>query len=293
MRVGWIGTGVMGAPMCGHVLEAGYSVSVHTRTRAKAKSLESQGAAWCDTPRSVAAQSDVVFTIVGYPVDVEAVVLGADGVLAGMRPGGMLVDMTTSEPSLAMRMASRAADKDIAALDAPVSGGDRGAREGTLTIMVGGPEDAFDRALPLLHCFGKPVRRMGEAGAGQHTKMSNQILIASTMIGVVESLMYAMRAGLDLDRVIDVIGSGAAASWSINHLGRRIIRADYDPGFFIKHFVKDMGIALAEAGRMRLALPGLALAQQFYIAAMAEGLEGLGTQGLYRVYERMNGLAVD
>ena len=199
--------------------------------------------------------------------------------------------MTTSEPSLAKRIAAAAAARGCAALDAPVSGGDVGARGGTLAIMVGGEQADFDRAKPLFEIMGENIALMGPAGSGQHTKMSNQILIASTMIGVVESLLYGQQAGLDQDEIIDVIGKGAAACWSINNLGRRIVQGNFDPGFFIKHFVKDMGIALAEARAMNLALPGLALAHQFYVAAMADGLEDLGTHGLYKVLTRMNGAA--
>jgi 3-hydroxyisobutyrate dehydrogenase len=286
--IGWIGTGVMGQAMCRHLMDAGYRLQVYNRSREKAESLVKSGAIWHDSPRSVAGASQIVFTMVGFPADVAAVVMGEDGVLAGMEPGGILVDMTTSSPALAHEIFAAAAERGIAALDAPVSGGDVGAREATLSIMVGGSSDVFAVLLPIFRLLGKTVSHMGQAGAGQHTKMSNQILIAGTMIGVVESLLYAQRTGLDPDAVIDVIGKGAASSWSINNLGRRIARNDFSPGFFIKHFVKDMGIALEEARRMNLSLPGLALAQQFYIAAQAMGHENLGTQGLYKVMKKMN-----
>jgi len=289
-RIGWIGTGVMGRSMCGHLIESGCSVRVYNRSRDKTASLAERGAVVCDTPAEAAKGCDVVFTIVGFPRDVEEVYFGINGVLAAADPGAVVVDMTTSEPSLAVRIHEAASKRGLGALDAPVSGGDVGAREATLAIMVGGEEQAFERVRPLFERMGKNVRRMGGPGSGQHTKMSNQILIAGTMIGVVESLLYARRAGLALDPVIDVIGSGAAGSWSINNLGRRIAKGDFNPGFFIKHFIKDMGIALAEARAMRLALPGLALVQQFYLAAQAEGLEDLGTQGLYKVLERMSGM---
>jgi 3-hydroxyisobutyrate dehydrogenase len=289
VRVGWIGTGVMGRSMCGHLISAGYPVRVYNRTRAKAEALCRENVVCCDSPAEVAAGSDIIFAIVGFPRDVEEVFLGTSGVVAHAKLGSVVVDMTTSEPSLAVRIHQAAMARGIEALDAPVSGGDIGAREATLAIMAGGEEAAFARVRPLFERMGKNIRLMGGPGAGQHTKMSNQILIAGTMIGVVESLSYAHGAGLDLDAVIDVIGSGAAGSWSINNLGRRIAKGDFNPGFFIKHFVKDMGIALAEARAMNLSLPGLALAQQFYIAAQAMGLENLGTQGLYRVFERMNG----
>ncbi len=288
-RVGWIGTGVMGKSMCGHLIKAGYSVRVYTRTAAKAAELVEMGAVMCDSPADVAKESDVIFGIVGYPRDVEEVYLGEGGVVNNAPEGALIVDMTTSEPSLAKQVHAAASEKGLGALDAPVSGGDLGAREATLAIMVGGDRAQFDRVKPLLDIMGKNVRLMGGPGAGQHTKMCNQILIAGTMIGVVESLLYAHRNGMDMDEVIDVIGSGAAASWSINNLGRRIAQGDYDPGFFIKHFVKDMGVALKEAREMKLSLPGLALAHQFYVAAQAMGLEDLGTQGLYKVFNKMNG----
>ena len=289
IRVGWIGTGVMGRSMCGHLIAAGYPVRVYNRTRSKAEALACDTVVCCDSPAEVAAGSDIIFAIVGFPRDVEEVFLGESGLVAHAKPGAVLVDMTTSEPSLAARIHKAAAEKGLAALDAPVSGGDIGAREATLAIMVGGEAAVFERVKPLFTRMGRNIRLMGGPGAGQHTKMSNQILIAGTMVGVVESLLYAHKAGLDLDAVIDVIGSGAAGSWSINNLGRRIAKGDFNPGFFIKHFVKDMGIALAEARAMNLSLPGLALVQQFYIAAQAMGLENLGTQGLYKVFERMNG----
>lgn len=288
IRIAWIGTGVMGKSMCGHLLDKGYSVSVYNRTKSRADELVSRGAKWCDSPAEAAEGCDVIFTIVGYPSDVESVILGEKGVLSTAGKGSVIVDMTTSEPSLAVRIAEAAAQKGIGSLDAPVSGGDVGAKNGTLAIMCGGEKEVFDRVLPLMEAFGENIRFMGAAGSGQHTKMCNQILIASTMIGVVESLLYGFKAGLDMDEIIDVIGSGAASSWSINNLGRRIAAGNFDPGFFIKHFVKDMGIALKEAGRMNLSLPGLALANQFYTAAMAQGLENLGTQGLYKVFEGMN-----
>lgn len=287
-RIGWIGTGVMGKSMCMHVLKHGHRVYVHNLTKSKADDLCRLGAVWSNDPGEVAAQSDIVFCMVGEPTDVERVILGKSGVLESIREGGVIVDMTTSAPSLARRIFEEARRKSVASLDAPVSGGDIGAREATLAIMVGGEEAAFRRVLPVFELMGKNVRLMGAAGMGQHTKMSNQIAIASTMVGVVEALLYAHRAGLELDRVIDVIGKGAASSWALNQLGLRIIRDDFAPGFFIRHFVKDMGIALAEAGRMRLSLPGLALANQFYTAAMAEGLETAGTQALYKVLDRLN-----
>jgi 3-hydroxyisobutyrate dehydrogenase len=279
-RVGWIGTGVMGLSMCGHVLDAGYAVTVHNRTRERAEPLLERGAAWAETPAAVAAAADVVFTIVGYPADVSAVVLGEDGVLAGISSGGTLVDMTTSEPSLAVEIAAVAARKGVAAVDAPVSGGDVGARNATLSIMIGGEEDAVEDVRPLLETMGKTIVRQGGPGAGQHTKLVNQILIASGMVGVCEALLYGYRAGLDLDTVLESVASGAAGSWSLTNYAPRMLRGDFDPGFVVEHFVKDMGIALAEARRLNLSLPGLALAEQLYVALTAQGKGRKGTQSL-------------
>ena len=287
-NIGWVGTGVMGAPMAGHLQAAGHKLFVYNRTAAKAEVLVDAGAVLCESPREVARQSEFVFSIVGYPVDVESTYLSTDGILAGAKTGSVVIDMTTSEPALAKRICKVAERQGVDVLDAPVSGGDIGARNAALAIMVGGEQSVFDRVKPLFQCMGKNIAYMGPAGAGQHTKMSNQILIAGTMIGTVESLLYAHRSGLNLEEVIAVIGSGAASSWSINNLGPRIVKGDFDPGFYIKHFVKDMGIALAEAKAMRLALPGLALVNQFYQAAIAQGLEDLGTQGLYKVLERLS-----
>jgi 3-hydroxyisobutyrate dehydrogenase len=289
LKLGWIGTGVMGSSMCGHLLKAGHKLHVFNRSQEKAADLIEQGATWCQNPAAVAAQSDIVFSIVGFPEDVRAVILGPDGVLAGGKAGQIVVEMTTSSPALAQEIHTAAKAKEMAVLDAPVSGGDIGARNGSLAIMVGGEPDVYEKVFPLFQIMGDNIQLMGPAGAGQHTKMCNQILIAGTMIGVVESLLYARRAGLDANAVIDVIGKGAAASWSINELGRRIADHNFDPGFYIKHFVKDMGIALEEARRLNLSLPGLALVQQFYIAAMAQGWENLGTQGLYKVLDALNG----
>jgi 3-hydroxyisobutyrate dehydrogenase len=286
-RVGWIGTGVMGSSMCGHLLKAGFPVRVYNRTREKAAPLIDMGAEWCDSPAAVAEDAEIIFSIVGFPADVEETFLGEKGVLGTAEAGTVVVDMTTSQPVLARRIHDAAAKKEIASLDAPVSGGDLGARNGTLSIMVGGDATAYEQALPFFRIMGENVNRMGGPGAGQHTKMSNQILIAGTMIGVVESLLYGYKAGLDLDEVIDVIGAGAAGCWSINNLGRRIAKGDYAPGFFIKHFIKDMGIALDEAKAMGLTVPGLSLVHQFYVAASAMGYEDLGTQALYKVLEAM------
>ncbi len=279
-RVGWIGTGVMGVSMCGHVLDAGYAVTVHNRTRERAEPLLERGAAWADTPAAVAAASDVVCSIVGYPADVRDVILGENGALAGAASGAVLVDLTTSEPSLAVEIAEAAAAKGVASVDAPVSGGDVGARNATLSIMVGGDEEAIERVRPIFETIGKTIVRQGGTGAGQHTKMVNQTLIAGAMIGVCEALLYAHEAGLDLETVLRSVEPGAAGSWSLTNYAPRMLKGDFEPGFVVEHFVKDMGIALAEARRMNLSLPGLALVQQLYVALMAQGKGRKGTQSL-------------
>ncbi|MGQ9616226.1 MAG: NAD(P)-dependent oxidoreductase [Spirochaetota bacterium] len=289
-RVGWIGTGVMGSAMCGHILKEGYPVTVFNRTRSKAEELLKNGARWAESPCKVAECSDVVFTMVSFPKDVREVVLSDKGVLSGLKSGRIIVDMSTSSPGLAVEIYNEAKKRYIRALDAPVSGGDIGARNATLSIMAGGDRDTFDAVLPLFMLMGKNITYMGGPGKGQHTKMVNQIHIASTMMGAVECLLYAKKAGLDPEEVIRAIGSGAAGSWTINNLGPRIIQRDFKPGFFIEHFIKDLGIALEEAERMNLSLPGLALAHQFYLAAHSMGLEKLGTHALALVYERLNGM---
>jgi 3-hydroxyisobutyrate dehydrogenase len=289
MKIGWVGTGVMGSSMAGHVMEAQHELYVHNRTKAKSEGLLDKGAHWCDSPIEVSENSEIVFTIVGFPDDVKAVYLGERGLLEADGPCHIMVDMTTSRPSLAQTIAEESAKKGIDSLDAPVSGGDVGAKGGTLAIMVGGKKEAFDKVLPLFRLMGKTISYMGGPGAGQHTKMCNQILIAGTMIGVVESLLYAERVGLDQQSVIDIIGTGAASSWSINNLGPRIVKGDYDPGFYVEHFIKDMGIALEEAAAADLSLPGLALAKQLYTAVKAQGHGRSGTQALYRALKTLNG----
>ncbi|MCP4745757.1 MAG: NAD(P)-dependent oxidoreductase [Desulfobacteraceae bacterium] len=289
-NIGWIGTGVMGAAMCGHLLKAGFNLFIHNRTKEKANDLLEKGAVWCDSPAQAAQQAQVIFTMVGFVHDVAQSILSPEGVLSKAKPETVIVDMTTSSPRLATRIYTKAKEQGVDVLDAPVSGGDIGARDATLAIMAGGDSDVFDKIKPLLEKLGQNIAYMGAAGSGQHTKMSNQILIAGTMIGAVESLLYAQKTGLDMHAVIDVIGKGAAGSWTINNLGRRIADKNYNPGFFIKHFVKDMGIALAEAQRMKLSLPGLALVNQFYTAAMAQGKAELGTQGLFRVLAELNAI---
>ena len=280
----------MGRSMCGHLIDRGFRMTVYNRTRAKAEPLLARGAHWANTPRLVADSSDVVFAIVGFPHDVRQVFLGPEGILAGSRPGMIVVDMTTSEPSLAREIAEAAQARDVAALDAPVSGGDIGAKEARLSIMVGGDRRAFDALMPCWQAMGKTIVYQGGPGAGQHTKMVNQILIATNMIGVCEALLYAYRAGLDLETVMQSVASGAAGSWSLSNLGPRIIAGNFEPGFFVEHFIKDMGIALAEAKAMGLALPGLALAHELYVALKAQGHARDGTHALELALARLSGV---
>lgn len=289
-RLGWIGTGVMGASMCGHLIAAGFQVKVYSRTRSKVEPLLARGACWAGTPKAVADACDVVFTMVGYPADVRAVILGDDGVLAGLKAGGVVVDMTTSQPSLAVEIAEAASRRGVFSLDAPVSGGDLGAREARLLIMIGGDKAAADALAPCFQAMGKTIVYQGGPGSGQHTKLVNQVTIAGTMVGVCEALLYGYRAGLDLTTVMQSIASGAAASWSLSNLAPRIVANNFDPGFFVEHFIKDMGIALDESKRMGLALPGVALVHQLYLSVAAQGHARSGTQALQLALAAMSGI---
>ncbi|MDO8986758.1 MAG: NAD(P)-dependent oxidoreductase [Coriobacteriia bacterium] len=284
--IGFVGTGVMGASMAGHLMRAGYALRVHNRTPARAAALMEAGAVWCDTPGEVANGADAVITIVGYPADVEEVYLAVDGLVATAAPGTVLIDMTTSSPVLAARIAQEASTRGVEALDAPVSGGDIGAREARLTIMVGGEPEVFESAKPLLQAMGPNVVLQGGPGAGQHTKMCNQIAIAGAMLGAVESLAYARAAGLDPARVLESITAGSAASWSLANLVPRMIAGDMAPGFYVRHFIKDMGIALGSARQMGLDLPGLSLADSLYRRLAEEGGADLGTQALIELYSQ-------
>lgn len=288
MTLGWIGTGIMGRSMCGHLLAAGHEIAVYTRTREKAQPLLDAGASWAASPREAAARAEIVFTMVGFPADVREVYVGEAGLLGAASPGQLFVDMTTTEPSLAVEIATAARAKGAAAVDAPVSGGDVGARNATLSIMVGGEPDDVARVRPLLDLMGKNIVHQGGPGAGQHTKMCNQIVIAGTMIGVCESLVYAARAGLDLETMLGSIRSGAAGCWTLDNLAPRVVTRNFDPGFFVEHFIKDMGIALAEARRMQLALPGLALVHQLYVAVQAQGHGRKGTHALVLALEHLS-----
>ena len=289
-RLGWIGTGVMGSSMCANLLRAGFSATVYNRTRSKAEKLLTLGAGWAASPRAVAEQSEVIFSIVGYPADVRDVVLGSDGALAGCRPGTVLVDMTTSEPSLAVEIARAALARGVISLDAPVSGGDVGAREARLSIMIGGNARAVAALGPCWQALGKTIVHHGGPGAGQHAKMVNQALVASGMVGVCEALLYGHKAGLDLENVLQSVSGGAAASWSLANYAPRMLRGDFAPGFFVEHFLKDLAIILAESRRMNLAMPGVALAEQLYRCVQAQGHGRDGTQALILALAEMAGL---
>ncbi|SEN32552.1 3-hydroxyisobutyrate dehydrogenase [Mesobacillus persicus] len=284
--IGFIGTGVMGKSMAGHLLNAGYPVYVYTRTKEKAKELLDKGAVWAATTKEIAEKANVIITIVGYPSDVEEVYLGEEGLVTNGRENTYLIDMTTSTPSLAERIHQEARKKGMFAFDAPVSGGDIGAKEARLAIMVGGDEEIFNQIEPILKIMGTNIILQGKAGAGQHTKMCNQIAIASNMIGVTEAVVYAEKAGLDPEKVLETITTGAAGSWSLSNLAPRVINGDFEPGFMIKHFIKDMSIALEEAERMGLELPGLSLAKSLYKQLADEGLSDRGTQALYKYWNQ-------
>lgn len=291
-RVGWIGTGVMGQSMCGHLLKAGYFVTIFTRTQSKAQTLVELGGRWAPSPLAVASESDVVFSMVGYPSDVRQVLLDpTSGALSGLRAGGILVDMTTSDPSLALHISSTASSKSCSAIDAPVSGGDLGARNATLSIFAGGDPQTVSRLNPLFTLLGK-VNYMGGPGKGQFAKLANQITIASTMVGLVEGLIYSHKAGLDLSLYLDAISTGAAGSKSIDLYGSRILKRDFEAGFYVNHFVKDLGICLRECEKMGVALPGLALAHQLYASLKAHGEGHLGTQALILTLERLNNVSL-
>lgn len=286
-KIGWIGTGVMGRWMCQHAMTKGYAATVYNRSKDKAKPLLEQGAKWADTPKQVAENSDVVFAIVGFPKDVREVFLGREGMLAGSKSGNILVDMTTSEPSLAQEIDAASKAKGVYSLDAPVSGGDVGAKNAGLSIMVGGDAQVFEAVRPLFECMGKTIIHQGGPGAGQHTKMVNQILIASNMIALCEGLLYGYKAGLDLPTVFKSVSVGAAGSKALEVLGPRIMDRNFEPGFYVEHFIKDMGIALEESKRMGLVMPGLALANQLYLAVQAQGWGRKGTHALMLALEHV------
>ena len=290
--IGWIGTGVMGSSMCGHLLSAGYRVTVHSRTRSKAQPLLDRGAQWAEHPRAVAIDSDVLFTMVGFPHDVRQVYFDETGVLASARAGTILIDMTTTQPSLSREIAVAASAKGLAAIDAPVSGGDIGAKNSSLSIMIGGDTASVQAVMPLFELLGKKIVHQGEPGAGQQAKLCNQIVIAGTMVGVCESLLYGYKAGLDLNRMLESIRGGAAACWTLDNLAPRILQRNFDPGFFVEHFIKDMDLALEEANRMGLELPGLTLVHQLYQTVQTLGHGRSGTHALMLALEELSQIRV-
>lgn len=284
LSIGFIGTGVMGRSMAGHLMTAGHTLHVHNRTKEKAQPLLDRGARWHDSPASLAAHADVIITMLGFPQDVEEIHLGEHGLIPAAKAGALLIDMTTSSPGLAQRLAAEAARKQVSVLDAPVSGGDLGAREARLVIMVGGDESAFNRALPLFQVMGKNIRRHGGPGAGQHCKLANQIAVAAGMVAWVEALAYARKAGLDPAAVLESISGGAAGSWSMSNLGPRALAGNFAPGFYVKHFLKDIRLALESAAQLGLDLPGLRCVQSLYQEVARRGWEDSGTQVLLRLY---------
>ena len=287
-RLGWIGTGVMGRWMCQHAIGKGYSATVFNRSADKLQPLLELGAVAAKSPKEVAAKSDIVFAIVGYPKDVREVFLGSDGARAGSAPGTILVDMTTSEPGLAKEIHAAAKTKGVHAIDAPVSGGDVGAKNAALSIMIGGDPEAVAAVQPVFEAMGKTIVHQGPAGSGQHTKMVNQILISSTMVAMCEGLLYAFKAGLDVETVLKSVSVGAAGSKSLDIYGARLLARNFEPGFYVEHFIKDLGIALAEAEKLNLCLPGLALTKQLYEAVRAQGMGRKGTQALLVALENIN-----
>lgn len=286
--IGFIGTGVMGNAMAGHLMDAGYNLVVFNRTAAKADNLVARGAKRAASPAEVAQTSDTVITMVGYPADVREVYMGDAGLIANARPNALLIDMTTSSPALAQEIAEAARAAGITSLDAPVSGGDIGAKNATLTIMVGGAKEDFERALPLFEAMGSTFSLHGGPGCGQHCKMANQINIAATMIGMAESLAYAEKAGLNPTAVINTLSGGSSQTWSLSNYGPRVLKGDYAPGFFIKHFIKDLRIALEQSEDMGLALPGTELAKELYERLSDEGFQDLGTQAIMKLYSGEN-----
>lgn len=288
--IGWIGTGLMGNPMAHHLLKAGYKLKVYNRTKSKAQSLLDAGCKWCDSPADVALSCDIIFTIIGFPKDVEDVYLGTNGILNNVKARSILIDMTTTQPRLAVTIAKMAREKGVEFIDAPVSGGEVGAINGALSVMIGGNKNVVDTVFPLIDTFSKNCVYQGKAGNGQHTKMCNQITIAGTMIGVCESLIYGFKAGLDLNTMLQSISKGAAGCWTLDVLAPKIVENDFAPGFMVEHFIKDLGIALDEAKAMQISLSGLALAHQLYISTEALGEGRSGTQALYKALKKLSNL---
>ena len=292
-KIGWIGTGVMGGSMCQHIIDRGYETVIFNRTREKARKLLDAGASWADSPGEIAQKADIIFTIVGFPSDVREVYFGDSGIINGIKTPKILVDMTTTKPSLALEIYNAAKFKETSLIDAPVSGGDIGARNGNLSIMVGGDEEIVTAVMPLFKLLGNKIVYQGGPGSGQHAKMCNQIVVAGAMIGICESLIYAYKAGLNVETMLSSVSEGAASSWLLSNLAPRIIKHDFDAGFFVEHFIKDMGIALEEATEMDLSLPGLALVNQLYVATRAQGHGRLGTQALMLALENISNVKRD
>ena len=289
-KIGWIGTGIMGHPMCVRLLDRGFSVSVHDLLKDKAADLLEKGAEWAGSPKEAALGSDVVCSIVSTPAQVRQIMFGEDGVLAGIRSGGILVEMTTSEPSRAKEIYAAAKEREVSAIDAPVSGGSKGAEAGTLSIMIGGDQETIDALGPLWTTLGKNIVHTGGAGSGQHAKAVNQILIASNLIGVCEALLYGYRAGLDLAAILEALQGGAGGSWQLSTHGSRTIQNNFSPGFMVDHFTKDLGIVLAETARMGVSLPGTALVHQLFLAVQAQGHGGDATNALELTLAKLSGI---
>ncbi|WP_214269854.1 NAD(P)-dependent oxidoreductase [Mammaliicoccus lentus] len=281
--IGFVGTGVMGKSMAGHLIDKGYEVNVYNRTKSKADDLVEKGATWCDTIATLSEKSDVIISIVGYPKDVESIYLSQDGILNHAKENSIVIDMTTSSPALAHDIYEKAKERNIKSLDAPVSGGDVGAKNAALTIMVGGDQEAYNQVEDIFNLLGKNVVYQGKSGNGQHTKLSNQIAIAAGMLGVAEAIIYAEEAGLDIDKVFNSIEHGAAGSWSLSNLGPRMVKEDYAPGFYVKHFIKDMKLAIEESEKMGLYMPGLLKAKEVYDALSEAGYDDNGTQAVIQL----------
>ncbi len=291
-RIGFIGLGIMGEPMCRNLMKAGYACTVNTRTKSRAEKLLSEGAEWSDTPKDTAGKSDVIITIVTDTPDVEKVILGENGIVEGIQPGSVVIDMSTISPSATRDMAAALKEKGADMLDAPVSGGDTGAIAGTLSIMVGGKQDAFDRCLPVFEAMGKSINLIGDHGAGQMTKLCNQVAVAVANLAMAEALLLAARAGLDMEKMLAAISGGAAGSWQLSNLAPRIIKRDFDPGFMVKLQQKDLRLVMGAASELGLELPGASLAHQLFNAVEAAGEGDEGTQALVKSLERMSGVEV-
>ncbi|MDR2514187.1 MAG: NAD(P)-dependent oxidoreductase [Christensenellaceae bacterium] len=286
MKIAFIGVGVMGKSMVRNLMKKGHELHIYSRTKAKTKDVIDEGAVWHDSVAGAVSGAEAVITIVGYPKDVEEVYFGQDGILESAGKGALLIDMTTTSPKLAERICAQAKAKGLRALDAPVSGGDVGARNATLAIMVGGDESDFEAARPIFEALGQNIRYEGKAGNGQHTKMANQIALGGAIAGVCEAISYARAAGLDVQTMLDTISTGAAGSWQMLNMAPRMLKGDFDPGFFVKHYIKDLNIASEEAGDRKVSMPVAAQVLEMYLALEKAGHGDLGTQALIKFYEK-------